>query len=114
KPKGAMITHANVAIQAELLREAWAFTASDTLLHALPLHHLHGLGISLLTSLLAGATTRLLPRFDAARVWDELAAGDVTVWMAVPTMYQKLFEALDAAPADVADRWKKGAARLRL
>jgi malonyl-CoA/methylmalonyl-CoA synthetase len=114
KPKGAMITHANVAIQAEILREAWAFSPADVLLHGLPLHHLHGLGISLLTSVLAGATTRLLPRFEARRVWDELAAGGVTVWMAVPTMYQKLFEALDAAPPDVAEAWKKGAARLRL
>ncbi len=114
KPKGAEITHANVAHQAELLREAWAFSPDDVLLHALPLHHLHGLGISLCTSLLAGATTRLLPRFDAARVWDEIAAGRATVWMAVPTMYQKLFEALDAAPPDVAARWKKGAAALRL
>ena len=114
KPKGAMITHANVAIQAEIMREAWAFSPSDTLLHALPLHHLHGLGISLLTSLLAGATSRMLPKFEAIRVWEELASGGVTVWMAVPTMYQKLFEALDAAPPDVADRWKKGASALRL
>ncbi len=114
KPKGAMITHANVAIQAEIMREAWAFSPDDTLLHALPLHHLHGVGISLFTSLLAGATSRMLPKFDAARVWDEIAAGDVTVWMAVPTMYQKLLDALDAAPPDVAERWKKGAAALRL
>jgi len=114
KPKGAMISHGNVAIQAELLRDAWAFSPSDVLLHALPLHHLHGLGISLLTSVLAGATTRLLPRFDAARVWDELASSNTTVWMAVPTMYQKLFEALESAPPDTADRWKQGASRLRL
>ncbi|MFO0587647.1 MAG: AMP-binding protein [Polyangiaceae bacterium] len=114
KPKGAMITHANVAIQAEIMREAWSFSPSDTLLHALPLHHLHGLGISMMTSLLSGATTRMLPKFEAARVWDEIASGGVTVWMAVPTMYQKLFEALDAAPPDVAERWKKGASALRL
>jgi len=114
KPKGARITHENVATQAEIMREAWGFSPRDTLLHALPLHHLHGLGISLLTSLLAGATTRMLPKFEASRVWDEIAAGGPTVWMAVPTMYQKLFEALDAAPADVAERWKKGASRLRL
>ena len=114
KPKGAMITHANVALQAEVMREAWSFSPSDVLLHALPLHHLHGLGISLCTSLLAGATTRLLPRFDAARIWEEMAAARATVWMAVPTMYQKLFEALDAAPPDVAARWEKGAASLRL
>ncbi|MEZ4307968.1 MAG: AMP-binding protein [Polyangiaceae bacterium] len=114
KPKGAMITHANVALQAQLLREAWSFSETDTLLHALPLHHLHGLGISFFTSLLAGATTRMLPRFDAARIWTEMAAGRATVWMAVPTMYQKLFEALDSAPREQARTWEKGAASLRL
>src|SRR5262249_22055362 len=114
KPKGAMLTHANVAVQAELLRDAWAFRATDTLLHALPLHHLHGLGISLLTSLLAGARARMLPRFDARRVWEAFAGGEVTVWMAVPTMYHKLFEAFDAADEATRARWAAGARGLRL
>ncbi len=61
KPKGAMITHENLAVQAALLREAWGFREDDRLLHALPLHHLHGLGISLLTTLLAGSAARMLP-----------------------------------------------------
>jgi malonyl-CoA/methylmalonyl-CoA synthetase len=112
KPKGAMITHDNLAVQAALLRDAWGHTRADVLLHALPLHHLHGLGISLLTSLLAGSATRMLPRFDARRVWDELA--NVTVLMAVPTMYQKLFEAFDAADAATQARWAEGARALRL
>jgi len=114
KPKGAMITHRNIAVQAELLREAWAVSERDALLHALPLHHLHGLGISLMTALLGGARVRMLPRFDARRVWDQIAGGNVTVWMAVPTMYQKLFEAFDAADAETRARWVKGASSLRL
>ncbi len=112
KPKGAMLSHAAVAHQAALLHEAWAVTESDALLHALPLHHLHGLGISLLTALLAGARAKMLPRFDARRVWDELA--NVTMWMAVPTMYQKLFEAFDAADAPTQARWAENARALRL
>jgi malonyl-CoA/methylmalonyl-CoA synthetase len=112
KPKGATITHRNLAVQAELLRDAWGYTRKDALLHALPLHHLHGLGISLLTSILAGASTRMLPRFDAQRIWDELAR--VSVFMAVPTMYQKLFEAFDAADVATQARWATGAKQLRL
>jgi malonyl-CoA/methylmalonyl-CoA synthetase len=112
KPKGAMLTHDNLAVQAGLLRDAWGMAPDDTLLHALPLHHLHGLGISLLTLLLAGGHARLLPRFDARRVWDELGAA--TVWMAVPTMYQKLFEAFDAADPPTRARWAENAGRLRL
>ena len=95
KPKGALLTHRNVAMHALLLREAWGFTEHDALLHALPLHHLHGLGISLLTALLAGARVRMLPRFDAARVIAEIAARRVTSFMAVPTMYQRIFEHMD-------------------
>jgi malonyl-CoA/methylmalonyl-CoA synthetase len=112
KPKGAMITHDNLAVQAALLREAWGYSEDDRLLHALPLHHLHGLGISLLTTLLAGSAARLLPRFEAPRVWDELAAH--TTFMAVPTMYQKLFEAFDAADEATRARWAEGARALRL
>jgi malonyl-CoA/methylmalonyl-CoA synthetase len=114
KPKGAMITHENLAVQAALLREAWGFNEDDRLLHALPLHHLHGLGISLLTTLLAGSAARLLPRFDAARVWNELADGHATTFMAVPTMYQKLFECFDAADEPTRARWAEGARSLRL
>ncbi len=114
KPKGARITHANLAMQGALLREAWGHRQEDVLLHALPLHHLHGLGIALLNVLLAGARARMLPRFDAHRVWDEIAGGGVTVWMAVPTMYRKLLEAFDAADPETQARWARGARGLRL
>lgn len=114
KPKGAMITHRNVDVQAAILRSAWGWRENDRLLHALPLHHLHGLGISLLTSLLAGGTTKMLPRFDARRVWDTFATENPTAWMAVPTMYQRLFEAFDSADAETRARWAEGARRLRL
>jgi malonyl-CoA/methylmalonyl-CoA synthetase len=112
RPKGARITHSNVFVQASLLMEAWAVSPADRLLHALPLHHLHGLGISLTTVLLAGASARMLPRFDAARFWDELEGA--TISMGVPTMYHRLFVALDAADDATRARWTASAKRLRL
>ena len=57
-------------------REAWGLGPSDVLLHALPLHHMHGLGIALLSCLGAGATRRMLPAFDATRIWGEMARSD--------------------------------------
>ncbi len=106
RPKGAMLTHANLATHARLLGTAWGFTERDQLLHTLPLHHLHGLGIALLTAYLAGAATRMLPRFDPERVTRSLA--HATVFMAVPTIYRRLADAADPA------RLAAGARTLRL
>ncbi|WP_394837860.1 acyl-CoA synthetase [Pendulispora rubella] len=112
KPKGAVLTHGNLETQQRLLAEAWEFTERDTLLHALPLHHMHGLAIALLTALGAGATVRMLPGFDAKRIWSELPRA--TVLMAVPTMYTRLFNAFDEAAPDLRAEWQRGARGLRL
>jgi malonyl-CoA/methylmalonyl-CoA synthetase len=112
KPKGAVITHANLATQQRLLQAAWGWRQDDVLLHVLPLHHMHGLAISLLSAIGAGATTRFLPAFDAAKTWD--AMEHATVFMAVPTIHAKLFGALDAAEAATRTRWTDHARRLRL
>lgn len=112
KPKGALSTHGNLAATARLVGRAWRWSATDRLVHALPLHHLHGLGISLFVSLLAGSATRMLARFDAARTWDALCGA--TVLMGVPTMHRKLLDALDAADPATQALWRASAAGLRL
>ncbi len=111
RPKGAVISHRNLATQQDLLRDAWGFGAGDTLLHTLPLHHMHGLAIALLTALGAGASVRMLP-FDARATWDAMEAA--TVLMAVPTMYAKLLGAFDAASPEEQARWTRAARNLRL
>lgn len=88
RSKGAMLTHRNLEANCRALAEAWAVTDADTLLHALPLFHVHGLFISLNTMLLAGGRTRFLPRFDAEAVLAELP--HATVFMGVPTYYTRL------------------------
>ena len=112
KPKGAILTHANLAVQQEVIGRAWGHQPGDVLLHALPLHHLHGLGIALLNVLGAGGSVRLLPHFDAERIWESMR--ESSLFMGVPTMYTKLFAAFDAASEPVRARWSANARRLRL
>ena len=112
KPKGAIITHENLAVQQELLADAWGWSARDVLLHTLPLHHMHGLAIALLSAIGAGAKARMLPHFDARAVWTAMA--DSTVFMAVPTIYAKLVAAYDAADDATRERWSANARALRL
>jgi malonyl-CoA/methylmalonyl-CoA synthetase len=90
KPKGAMITHGNLGSNASMLTEAWDYSASDTLLHALPLFHVHGLFVALNLALVNGGTVVLLPKFDLDHVIDALPQS--TVMMGVPTYYTRLLQ----------------------
>jgi malonyl-CoA/methylmalonyl-CoA synthetase len=86
-PKGAVLSHANLLASSESVRLAWRWTADDRLVLALPLFHIHGLGVGLHGTLLAGASAVLLPRFDAGAVLDAAAVHDATLFFGVPTMY---------------------------
>jgi malonyl-CoA/methylmalonyl-CoA synthetase len=89
-PKGAVLTHANVLAGSESVRLAWRWTASDRLVLALPLFHVHGLCVGLHGTLLAGASAVLLPHFDADSVLDAISAHDASLFFGVPTMYHRL------------------------
>ena len=97
RPKGVVTTHANITTQIISLVEAWDWTADDGILLCLPLHHVHGIVNVVSCALWSGATCHMLPRFDANTVWDHIAGGRITLFMAVPTIYAKLITAWDAA-----------------
>ncbi len=88
RSKGAMLTHANLSSNAHALIETWAFTASDVLLHALPIFHVHGLFVASNVALMSGASMLFLPRFDPDEVFRLLPRA--TVMMGVPTFYVRL------------------------
>jgi malonyl-CoA/methylmalonyl-CoA synthetase len=72
--------------------EPWGWSNKDQILHILPLHHTHGIVNCLLCPLQVGASIDMLDGFDPKVVIDKLVAGDVNVFMAVPTVYAKLLE----------------------
>ena len=88
RPKGAMLTHGNLASNALTLNQAWAFRPADVLLHALPIFHVHGLMVALHTAMLSACEVIFLERFEAAPVLAELP--EATVMMGVPTHYHRL------------------------
>ena len=110
KPKGVVTTHANIAAQITSLVTAWEWRADDAILLVLPLHHVHGIINVLACALWAGARCEMLPRFHAEQVWSRIAQGDLTLFMAVPTIYAKLIAAWEAAPAERRHAWSKGCA----
>jgi malonyl-CoA/methylmalonyl-CoA synthetase len=114
RPKGVVTTHVNIAAQIMSLVEAWEWSADDSILLCLPLHHVHGIVNVVSCALWSGATCRMLPRFDANAVWDAIAGGSVTLFMAVPTVYVKLIAAWDRASPERRACLSQACARLRL
>ncbi len=98
-PKGAVLTHRNAAFDLDALADAWGWTADDTLVHGLPLFHVHGLVLGIFGSLRVGSTLRLLPRFSPEAACGAMAEGG-TLMFGVPTMYHRLAEHGESNPAD--------------
>jgi malonyl-CoA/methylmalonyl-CoA synthetase len=100
-PKGAVITDRNIAANLDMLARAWAWTERDTVVHALPLFHVHGLVLGLFGSLRRGGALRWVPRFvveDLTAALRESAALGDTMLFAVPTIYHRLCDAAEADP----------------
>jgi len=88
RPKGAMITHDNLAANGLALQQAWQWRSDDVLLHALPIFHIHGLFVACHSVLLGGSSMLFVPKFDADVVTRMLPRA--TVLMGVPTFYTRL------------------------
>nr|WP_230968021.1 acyl-CoA synthetase [Nostoc sp. WHI] len=114
KPKGVVTTHQNIQAQVTSLTTVWEWTSSDRILHVLPLHHIHGIVNVLTCALWAGAQCHLLSKFDAEIVWNRICDGDLTLFMAVPTIYVKLIAAWEAASSERQKSMSAGCAKMRL
>jgi len=88
QPKGAMISHANLAANGLALHQAWGWRPDDVLLHVLPIFHIHGLFVACHCVLLNGSKMIFMPRFDGAEAVRLLPRA--TVLMGVPTVYTRL------------------------
>jgi len=99
RPKGAVLDHGNFLAQGRGALAVWNWTSTDVLVHALPLFHLHGLGMGLHGTLLSGGSAVLVP-FHPENVVRELTSGG-TMLFGVPSMYQRLCERLDKNPTDL-------------
>ena len=96
RPKGVGLTHRNLLANLQaLLVDTWQMGEDDRLLHALPPHHLHGLGLGLYGSLYTGCSAVLLERFEPAVVVRALDSQRISVFMGVPTMYHRMLDVED-------------------
>jgi len=90
RSKGAMLTHRNLASNAQTLHEYWGWRSDDVLLHMLPIFHVHGLFVASHGALLAGAKMIWAPKLDMGQVLKYLPRA--TVMMGVPTYYVRMLQ----------------------
>jgi malonyl-CoA/methylmalonyl-CoA synthetase len=107
-------THGNIEFQVKTLVEAWEWNTDDHILNILPLHHVHGIINVLSCALWSGARCEFLPKFDAGTVWEKLSGGQLTRFMAVPTIYYKLIAHWEKASEPDQVRLSAGARQLNL
>lgn len=101
RPKGAELTHSNLFANAVLSADLFDCSSKDVHLIVLPLFHIFAMTVMMNAALYRGATSILLPRFDAEMVLNLLDKHKVTVFAGVPTMYWGLNNYLDTNDFDI-------------
>jgi fatty-acyl-CoA synthase len=101
RPKGVMLTHANLAWKNLAHIVEFGFTEADLGLACGPLYHVGALDLTTTSLLAAGATVIVHRVFDAAAVVDELERSRVTtVWLA-PAMVNAIMALPDVEARDL-------------
>src|SRR3954454_13628405 len=92
RPKGVMITHANLAWKNYAHIAEFGFTADDVGLACGPLYHVGALDLVTTTMVAVGATTVVHTTFDAEQVVDEIERSRVTTIWAAPAMVRAILD----------------------
>lgn len=100
-PKGVVLTHANLISNARTISAEHKLTAADRVLGSLPLFHINGLVVTVLTPLVHGGSVAMTPRFSVASFWDHVKQYECTWINGVPTIIAYLLN--DASTQQAAD-----------
>ncbi|WP_033290152.1 AMP-binding protein [Amycolatopsis jejuensis] len=97
RPKGAMLTHGNIAAAVTAYHELLTITSAERFGTALPLFHVFGQVAVLMSALRAGASVSLVTKFSGEALLDLAAEHRLTILCGVPTMWIGMLHATSAA-----------------
>lgn len=98
-PKGVPLSHANLTYQFELLDGAKLVTPDDRILLPLPPHHVYPLVVGILAPLALGPALVIPDGFTGRRIVQALRAGEATVIIGVPRLYEALVDGIRSRAA---------------
>lgn len=94
-PKGVVLSQYNLLVDAQSISQWHAFTGNQRSMCVLPIHHVNGIVVTLITPLLVGASTVLNHRFSVQHFWERVAREKVHLVSVVPTLLQFLLDHAD-------------------
>ncbi|MGG7567084.1 class I adenylate-forming enzyme family protein [Rhodovulum sp. DZ06] len=100
-PKGVMLSNATLLAQAEAQVINRELSTADSIYLVSPIAHSIGLSSNVLSAFAAGARLHVAPRFSVAHLVEQVAAGEVTMMVAVPQLYTRMLEHIEAAGLDM-------------
>ncbi|WP_316759632.1 class I adenylate-forming enzyme family protein [Streptomyces herbicida] len=100
RPKGVMLDHANLAAMTGMMIETVRLSETDHSLLILPLFHVNGIVVGVLSPLLAGGRVTVAGRFRAETFFGLVSEVRPTCFSAVPSIYSMLAELPDQGVPD--------------
>ncbi|MDM5328227.1 long-chain-fatty-acid--CoA ligase [Neobacillus sp. CF12] len=100
RPKGAMLSHRNMASNAESFAELVEFTEDDRIIAVLPMFHVFCMTVCINTPIKSGAHIFIVPKFNPTEVVNTIVRSKATLFAGVPTMYSFLLQLSNATSDD--------------
>lgn len=90
KPKGVVHSHSSLLAGGWTTAVAHDLTPQDRGFCVLPIYHINGLCVSMISALVSGGSLAMVTRFSASRFWQQADQGEVTWFSVVPTIISHL------------------------
>ncbi len=104
--KGVVLTVENLLIDADAIADGHHFGPSDRLMCVLPIHHVNGIVVTLVTPFYCKGSTILSRKFKSATFWRRLYDEHITCVSVVPTLLEFLLDAREDLSSYRLDRFK--------
>jgi long-chain acyl-CoA synthetase len=113
-PKGVVLTQYNLLVDARGISDWQGITGNQRMMCVLPIHHVNGIVVTLVTPLYVGGSVVLNRQFQSQTFWQRIAAEKVHIVSVVPTLLQFCCEYADAQQANGKSIWGEGVHRADL
>ncbi len=113
-PKGVVLSQSNLLIDAQGICQWQGITGGQRLMNVLPIHHVNGIVVTLITPLVAGASVVLNRQYSSRHFWERIAREGVQIVSVVPTLLQFSLDYAAEQEAKGASPWGEGMTRADL